>query len=136
MKKTVMMKKRVGVLLGAVLLAASIPMSAVMAKGRTKTVDHKDGQAYLYMYLDFQEAPLWLRDKIWCNIGLYGKDWAATSTKYILKSDTKNIKAGVKLYYGNQSDKYDGLKAGYGGSYAKVSGKYGKTDYSLKAYDN
>lgn len=125
--------KRVKAMLVSAIMGMTIPIISVFGS-TSVSKDYNYGyniNAYLHVYLDFLEGPLLFKDKVWCNIGIYGSEGACTGTIYDLGTDEEDIVIGKPLSYKNMSDSYTETKAGYGGNYAYASATYGINSFFL-----
>lgn len=129
-------KKRVRVMLATLVMGVSISLLPVYASSAvSKNFPYGNNiNAYLHAYVDFLEGPLWVTDKVWCNISLNGTEAGCTRATYKLATDKKVIKAKGVLSYENEKDSYTKKSAGYGGSYAYVEGVYAKYFYLNTKY--
>ncbi len=128
-----MKRKRVGALLATLMLGTSIPIINAFASSASKDFAYGNNiDAYLHTYVDFLEGPLWITDKVWCNISLNGPEAACTEGIYTLATNKNIVVSKIHLSYRNLSDSYTEKSEGYGGSYAYLEGTYGSKNFYLR----
>lgn len=123
MKKKIetMKKKKMRAAIVSVMFALNAAAMTVFASSKSVTRDYHYGNsidAYLHVYLDFEEGKLWTRDTTWCNLFLLGSDRACISAHCEIGTSYGNF-GDVTLNYGRLSKTYT-KDYGWGASYAYV----------------
>lgn len=126
MKKTVKRKVAVGIL---VLMLSVFKTTAFASK--SGDFYYSNGvDAYVHGYVDLQSNCL--ASYVWCNVSLQGRDRAAVSATYKLKTNKKTLKKSGSLSYSNLSDSYDAKKGGANAKWAKLIIKYDGKSVTLE----
>lgn len=126
MKKTVKRKVAVGIL---VLMLQVFTTTAFASK--SGDFYYSNGvDAYVHGYVDLQSNCL--VSYVWCNVSLQGRDRAAVSAKYTLKTNKKILRKSKTLNCLDMSDSYDAKSGGANAKFAKLIIKYDGKSVTLK----